>query len=160
MALAASHRYMSEIAAAGPDRETVMLYDEAIAALDEAIAAIATDDFEVRCTAICAATEVITTLYLNPDIRRCGESAEDLAGLYGHILRRLIGVILYNDPGIAREVIELLEPLRHSWMGPNGMITASAPGRRPARAANNGGTTQTSGTTLAPRALAAARDSS
>jgi flagellar protein FliS len=151
---------MSEIAAAGPDRETVMLYDEAIAALGEAIAAIAADDIEARCTAICAATEAITTLYLNLDIRRCGETADDLADLYGHVLGRLIGVNLYNDPEIAREVIELLEPLRHSWTAPNGMITASAPLRRPARVANNGGSARTSGTALAPGALAEAGNSS
>ena len=159
MTLAASQRYKSEIAAAGPDRETVMLYDEAIAALGAVIAAISADDIEARCTAICTATEVITTLHLNLDFRRCGESADDLAGLYGHILGRLIGVNLYNDPGIAREVIELLEPLRHSWTGPNGMITASAPLRRSARAAN-GGAAQTTGTTPAPGALAEARNSS
>ena len=150
---------MSEFAAAGPDRETVMLYDGAIAALGEAIAAIAADDIEARCTAIGAATEAITMLHLNLNIRRCGETADDLAGLYSHILGHLIGVNLYNDPGIAREVIELLEPLRHSWRAPNGMITASAPRRRPARVAN-GGAAQTSGTRLAPRALAKAGNSS
>ncbi len=150
---------MSEIAAAGPDRETVMLYDEAIAALGEAIAAIATDDIEARCTAICAATEVITTLYLNLDIRRCGESAEDLAGLYGHILRRLIGVILYNDPGIAREVIELLEPLRDSWTTPAGMIPACESTAGSVHAPISAGT-PTPATTVAPRRPAEARSPS
>jgi flagellar biosynthetic protein FliS len=116
---------MSDIATGAPDRETVLLYDAAIAALGEAIAAIAEDDIESRCAAVWVATEVITTLYLKLDIGRCGESADDLAGLYGHILGRAIGIILYNDPSTARDLIELLESLRDPRTTPNGIITAS-----------------------------------
>ncbi len=159
MALAASQRYVSDIVAAGPDRETVLLYDEAIGALRAAIKAIAEDDIEARCAAVRRTTEVITTLYLNLDVRRCGEFIDSLADLYGRILVHLIGINFHSDAAIAQTVIELLEPLRDSWATPAGMISACEPTARPAHAANSAGT-PTPATTVAPRRPAEARSPS
>ena len=159
MGLAASQSYVNDIVAAGPDRETVLLYDEAIAALRAAIKAIAEDDIEARCAAVHGTTEVITTLYLNLDVRRCGEFIDSLADLYGRILAHLIGINLYNDDAIAQTVIELLEPLRDSWAAPAGMIFACEPAARPAHAPNSAGT-PTPATTVAPRRPAEARSPS
>ena len=159
MALAASQRYVSDIVAAGPDRETVLLYDEAIAALRAAIKAIAEDDIEARCTAVRGTTEVITTLYLNLDVRRCGEFIDSLADLYGRILAHLIGINFYNDDAIAQTVIELLEPLRDSWATPAGMIPAYEPTAGSAHAPISAGTPMPA-TTVAPRRPAEARSPS
>lgn len=115
MAIAASQKYMDEVAAANPCRATVMFYDQAIAALNDAISAIGADNIEARCRAISKATEIITTLHLNLDIKRGGEIADNLGNLYSFILGRLLRVNLYNDAGIAAQVIEFLEPLRCSW---------------------------------------------
>jgi flagellar biosynthetic protein FliS len=150
---------MSDIAMAGPDRETVLLYDQAIAALCEAITAITEDDIEGRCTAVCAATESITTLYLKLDVRRCGESIDSLANLYGRILAHLIGINFYNDPAIAQKVIELLEPLRDSWSIPGGMISACETAARPVRTADGSGAGALEAT-IATRQSAVARSPS
>lgn len=159
MGLAASQSYVSDVVAAGPDRETVLLYDEAIAALRAAIKAIAEDDIEARCAAVHGTTEVITTLYLNLDVRRYGEFIDSLADLYGQILAHLIGINFYNDDAIAQTVIELLEPLRDSWATSAGMISACEPTARPAHAPNSVGT-PTPATTVAPRRPAEARSPS
>ncbi len=159
MALAASQRYLSDIVAAGPDRETVLLYDEAIGALRAAIKAIAEDDIEARCAAVRRATEMITTLYLNLDVRRCGEFIDGLADLYGRILAHLIGINFYNDDAIAQTVIELLEPLRDSWATSAGMISACEPTARRAHPALGAGTPMPAAT-VAPRRPAEPRSPS
>ena len=123
MALATSERYMSEAAATSPSHAAVVLYDEAISALKTSITAISGDDTSARCSAIGSATEAITTLYLNLDVKRSGEIADSLANLYGYVLGRLMRVNLYNDSGIAEELIELLEPLRDSWADLDGFIS-------------------------------------
>ncbi len=159
MAFAATQRYVNDTVAAGPDRETVLLYDEAIAGLRAAIKAIAEDDIEARCTAVRGTTEVITPLYLNLDVRRCGEFIDSLAELYGRILAHLIGINFYNDDAIAQTVIELLEPLRDSWAAPVGMIPASEPTTGSPRAPISAGT-PTPTTTVATRRPAEARSPS
>ena len=115
MALAATYKYMDESALACPSRATVRLYDDAIAALRAAIAAIEIDDIEARCIAIRTATEVVTSLYLYIDVKRDREVADALSTLYSHIIGLLLRVNLYNDGKIAERVIDLLEPLRGSW---------------------------------------------
>ena len=115
MAFAATHTYMDDPASACPNRATTLLYDGAIAAMHTAVEAISADDVEGRCRAVQEATETVTTLYLNLDIKREGEMAEGLAKIYGHILGLLLRVNLYNDANIALRAIELLEPLRESW---------------------------------------------
>ncbi len=134
MALAASQRYLSDFATLRPDRDTVVLYAAAITALEAAIEAIDRDDIEGRCRGVYAATEAVTSLYLNLDIRRFGEYADDLADLYGHILGRLIGINFYNDTRIAGDAIELLHSLkehRSAAIGAEtGMVSACSSAKR------------------------------
>ena len=52
MALATSYRYRSDFAQMRPDRDSVMLYDAANAALEAAIEAIDRDDIEGRSMAL------------------------------------------------------------------------------------------------------------
>jgi len=127
MALAASQRYLSDFAALRPDRDTVLLYDAAIAALEAAIEAIDRDDIEGRCRGVYTATETVTLLYLNLDIRRFGEYVDDLADLYGHILGCLVGINFYNDPKIAGDAIELLHSLKEPRSAAIGMLSAYVP---------------------------------
>ncbi len=124
MALAASQRYLSDVATLHPDRDTVLLYDTAIAALEAAIEAIDRDDIEGRCRGVYAATETVTSLYLNLDIRRFGEYVDDLADLYGHILGCLVGINFYNDPKIAGDAIELLHALKEQRSAATGTLSA------------------------------------
>ncbi len=124
MALAASNRYMSDFDPARPDRNTAALYDAAISALDMAIAAIDRNDVDVRSRAVYRATDIVTTLYLRLDIKSIGEFADDLADIYGHILGCLVGINFYNDPGIARDTIELIRSLKEQPSTDIGMFSA------------------------------------
>ena len=130
MALAASQRYPSDFAALRPDRDTVMLYNAAIVALEAAIGSIDRDDIEGRCRGVYAATEAVTSLYLNLDIRRFGEYADDLADLYGYILGCLVGINFYNDSRIAGDVIELLDALKEHRPTAIGMVSACSSAMR------------------------------
>ncbi len=124
MALAATHSYLDDPALASPGRETTLLYDRAIAAMHDAIAAIAVDNIEARCRAVQKATEIVTTLYLNVDIKRDGEIADGLSKVYSHVLGLFLRVNLYNDPRIATRAIDLLEPLREDWANLDAVIAA------------------------------------
>ncbi len=124
MALAATHLYLDDPALAYPSRETTLLYEGAIAAMHEAIDAIAADDIGTRCGAVQKATEIVTTLYLNLDVKRDGEIADGLSKVYSHMLGLLLRINLYNDPRIALRAIDLLEPLRESWVSLDAVIAA------------------------------------
>ena len=127
MALATSYRYRSDFAQVRPDRDSAMLYDAAIAALETAIEAIDRDDIEGRCRGVYTATEAVASLYLNLDVKRFGELANDLADVYGHILGCLVEINLYNDFRIARDTIELLYALKEQRSAATGMVSASLP---------------------------------
>ncbi|MFQ6016755.1 MAG: flagellar export chaperone FliS [Kiloniellaceae bacterium] len=156
MVPATSQRYADECAAARQSRATVMLYDQAIAAMRSATAAIAAGDIGTRCNAVQLATEIVTTLYLHPDLKQGGARADNLSTLYGFILGRLLRINLYNDPEIAEDVIKLLEPLRESWATLDATIAADELPRNISLAANKAGseTATTNGT--APASMQAA----
>lgn len=124
MAFVATHVHLDDPAKACPSRATALLYDGAIAAMRDAMEAIATDNIEARCRAVQNATQVMTTLYLNIDVKREGEVADGLAKVYSHVLGLFLRVNLYNDPKIAARVIDLLEPLRESWANLDAVVTA------------------------------------
>lgn len=121
---------MSDFAALRPDRDTVPLYDMAIAALEAVIQTIDRDDIEGRCRGVYAATEAVTSLYLNLDVKRFGELTNGLAVIYGHIMGYLVGINFYNDPRFAREAIELLYSLKEQCSAEIGMVSACSPAKR------------------------------
>lgn len=101
--------------AAEPARLAATLYERAISSLERAVMAIADEDAAARNSAVQSATEALTVLYLNLDVRRCSRMADQLPALYGHLLGRLLRINLYNDPHIAAELIELLAPMARAW---------------------------------------------
>ena len=134
MGLAASQRYMSDFAPERRDRESSVLCDTAISALDDAAVAIEEDDIEGRCHAVYRATDAITTLYLRLDVKHFGELTDDLADLYAHILGSLVGINFYNDPRIARDAIDLLYSLKEQRSAAPGMAPACYPAERTSHA--------------------------
>ena len=111
------HRHrLEDMLAARPSHLVVMLYDEAIGALETAVAAVAAGDIEARCNAVTAATEIIGYLYMHLDLEQGGEVAQNLGALYAHLMGRMARVNLYNDAETAREAMRLLQPLRDSWV--------------------------------------------
>ncbi len=104
-----------QLAAASPAKRIAMLHDRAIGVLHEAIAAIGQGDIQRRWTANNKAGEIIETLWRTLDTERGGEIAANLERLYGFMLQHLTTVDMRNDPKPAKDVIQLLEPLRQSW---------------------------------------------
>ncbi len=112
----ASHKYLAQqIMSASPAKVVAMLYERAIALLHETVEAIEAGDIERRWRANGKATEVVSHLWGTLDRERGGEIAENLNRVYGFMMMRLTMVDVTNDAQAAREVIELLEPLRRSW---------------------------------------------
>lgn len=106
---------LDEMLTASPSRLVVMLYDEAIDALNTAAAAARSDDIETRCNAVNTGIEIVGLLYMTLDIERGGDVARNLGAIYAHIINRLPQVNLNRDPRIAEEAVGLLMPLRASW---------------------------------------------
>lgn len=124
MALIAPQDFRDELLAARPSRMVVMLFDQAISALDDAIAAIARNDLEERCHSVNTAIEVIGTLYEALDIDAGHQIAFDLGSLYSHLMGRMLRVNMKNDADIAREVIASLKPLREAWQKVDEMVAS------------------------------------
>jgi flagellar protein FliS len=104
-----------EVMTASPAKLVSMLYDKVTLSLKEAIAAIESGDIEARWRANARAMEILTHMWSTLDVDKGGEIAHNLESLFSFMLSRLPEVDFRNDPEPAREVIELLEPLRTSW---------------------------------------------
>jgi len=129
-----SQKYMmQQLMSASPARLVAMLYDRAISLLTEAVDAIENGDIERRWRANHKATEVISHLWETLDMEQGGDVAANLSQLYGFMLKRLLAVDVENSAEAAREVIQLLEPLRRSWheMASEGDSTESTDGAAP-----------------------------
>jgi flagellar secretion chaperone FliS len=96
-------------------RLVATFYDEAIAALEDAIEAIAEGDIERRFNSVVVATGVITALANALDEEAGGEIAQNLGRLYLFIVSHLPRININNDPNPARNAIRLLKPLRDAW---------------------------------------------
>lgn len=100
---------------ASPAKLVSMLYDKVSLSLKEAISAIDSGDIEARWRANARAMEILSHMWSTLDVEKGGEIAQNLDSLFSFMLSRLPEVDFRNDPAPAREVIELLEPLRQSW---------------------------------------------
>ena len=106
---------IEEVNEAYPSRLIVIMYDEAIASLEAAIAAIANNDIEGRFNATTRTAEVISQLYLALDMELGGPIAENLGALYNHIMTQMPRINFANDIEVAEQAIKLLRPIRNSW---------------------------------------------
>lgn len=106
---------IEEVNEAFPSRLIVIMYDEAIASLEAAIAAIADNDIEGRFNATTRTAEVVSQLYLALDMELGGAIAENLGALYNHIMTQLPRINFANDITVAEQSIRLLRPIRDAW---------------------------------------------
>ena len=112
----ASLTYLKQqIMTASPAQLVVMLYEKAIASLNESIRAIEDGDIERRWKTNKDTNEIVAQLAMTLDLERGGIIANNLEQLYLYILSRLPSIDLRNDPAPAREVISILEPLHDAW---------------------------------------------
>jgi flagellar protein FliS len=150
MARNVADKYQTQqILSASPAKLVAMLLDKAISSLHEAIRAIEAGEIEARWRANDRAMEIINHLWMTLDVEKGGEIAANLDRLYRFMLARLPEVDMHNNPGPARDVIGLLEPLRRSWhtvaertkaaapagpaAAPPGQAAAKRPGEEPAK---------------------------
>lgn len=115
MPLTATDEFRSEVTRARPTRVVVMLYDEAIASLEAAIAAMQRNAIEERCNRVNVVTEIIATLHMSLDMDKGGEIADQLGQLYRFILASLIRINIHSDADGAAKIVDLLMPLRDAW---------------------------------------------
>jgi flagellar protein FliS len=112
----AATSYLSQqVLNASPARLVFMLYERAIASLQEAVAAIDAGQIEARWRANKRATEIVSHMWTTLDRERGGEIAANLHRLFAYMLRRLPDIDMKNDRNTATEVIQLLLPLRDAW---------------------------------------------
>jgi len=100
---------------ASPAMLVAMLLDKAIAALNEASAAIDRGDIAGRHNANRKAIDIVAHLWGTLDLDRGGEIAANLDRLYAFMMRRLGDIDIKNEAQAAHDVIKLLDPLRKSW---------------------------------------------
>lgn len=109
-------KYLTQqVMTASPAKLVSMLYDKVVISLKEAISAIEAGQIEARWRANARATEILSHMWATLDTEKGGEIARNLDQLFSYMLSRLPEVDLRNDPAPAREVLELIEPLRKSW---------------------------------------------
>ena len=101
-----------EVMTASPAKLVSMLYDKVALSLKEAIAAIEAGEVEARWRANARAMEILSHMWSTLDVEKGGEIAQNLESLFSFMLARLPEVDFQTDPEPAREVIELLEPVR------------------------------------------------
>lgn len=104
-----------QVLTSSPAKLVYMLYDRALLSLQEAIDAIERKDVKARWKANKRAMDIVGHMWETLDVDKGGEIADNLAQLFGFIMRRLVYVDLHNDAAPAREAITLLTPLRDSW---------------------------------------------
>jgi flagellar protein FliS len=116
MTKSATDKYQrQQIMTASPARLVAMLFDKAIACLNDAIRAIEAGEIEARWRANKRAIEIVEHLWGTLDMEKGGEIAANLDQIYRFLLSHLREVDLQNNPQPARDAIALLEPLRGSW---------------------------------------------
>ena len=116
MNIGASEKYLAQqVMSASPARLVAILYERAITLLHDTVGAIEAGDIERRWVANSKATEIVVELWQALDMEAGGEIAENLNRLYGFMMMHLTMVNTENSAQAAREVIDLLEPLRRSW---------------------------------------------
>lgn len=106
---------VAQLAEEFPTRIIVMLYDAAIEHLDIAVGAIEADDIEWRYKASETVAEILYQLCIGLDMEAGGVVAANLAELYKHGIRQMTEINFTNDPEIALDLQQTLEPLRDSW---------------------------------------------
>lgn len=99
-----------------PCRLIVMLYDEAIRNLVDAVDAINRQEIERRFEATKKVSEIITELHLSLDWQQGGEISQNLSGIYRFVLTQLPRINFDNDTDVAEQLIGLIRPIRDAWM--------------------------------------------
>lgn len=105
----------NQVKTADLHRLVVMLYEEAIRYLKEAVEAFEGRDPERKCERLIFGMEVISELLSSLDTEAGGEIAKNLKGLYTYMLQRLVLAEAEGNVGKVQEVISMLQELLEAW---------------------------------------------
>lgn len=104
------------VLAASPVKLIVMLYDGAIAACQNAIGYMKSQDVEHKGAMLTKAILIIESgLRVSLDKKSGGEIAESLDALYVYMNGKLSKANVNNEPEYVQEVIQLLNELKSAW---------------------------------------------
>ena len=92
-----------------------MLYDGAIAAMRQAVAAIEAHDIPKKCIHLNRALAIIAQLEGTVDFERGGEVAQTLKNLYIYARAQALKANIENSPEILRSLIEKFSTVREAW---------------------------------------------
>lgn len=106
----------SAITGSSPLQLVVMLYDGALRYMDAGRAAIATGDLKTQNEQLQKAQKVIGELSSCLDMKRGGEIAKNLLGLYTFAYNRLVEANVTDDPTLIDDAYRIMVDLRLAWM--------------------------------------------
>lgn len=117
----------TEVNTADPLRLVVLCYEEAIRSLRLAKANCLAKQYEAKKDHLKKFLDIIHVLQQSLDMRRGGEVAKNLDGLYHYMMRRVQDGDLRRDTETFEEVAGLLEELLSGWKGLSTEAAAPVP---------------------------------
>ncbi len=108
----------TRIRTAGQGQMIVMLYDEVIKQLDEAVSLLdqETKKLDTVHNAIVKSQECITELTVGLDLEKGGQLAQTLFDLYRYFHSELTDANMQKDPARLRAVRRMMNELRTAWV--------------------------------------------
>lgn len=114
--LTPSDRYLADkVATASPAELVGMLFDAAVQAVRQAVAANAAGSHAEAGQRLFKAQDVVMELRCSLNFDAGGELARNLDGLYAYVFRRLVEANVRRDGAAMAEALAILEPLRDAW---------------------------------------------
>jgi flagellar protein FliS len=98
-----------------PARRLVLVFSHLVLALRQARAAIIARDIPGRSTRVVKALDILNELLFSLDREAGGKLANDLAGLYVHLISEVGAVDRHPDAARLDRVIEVATTLHESW---------------------------------------------
>ena len=100
---------------ASPHKLIAMLFEGALKAMAKAKGAAERGSVNERTQQCNKASDILVNLRAMLDAEKGGEYAENLNGLYGYMIRRIMEANRDNSPEAAQEVIDLLLQVKLGW---------------------------------------------
>jgi flagellar protein FliS len=107
----------NRVASASPMELTRMLYEGAVQAAQEAVAAHRAGDILARGNAITRAVEILGELRFSLRRDVAPQYCDTLGGLYGYLQQRLIQAHAEKSESMLQEVVGLIQTLLEGWIG-------------------------------------------
>jgi flagellar secretion chaperone FliS len=107
----------SRVASATPVELTRMLFEGAVQAVQEAIAANGAGDIHARGNAVTRAVQILGELRFSLRRDVAPQYCDTLSGLYGYLQNRLIQGHAGKSESMLREVLQLIQTLLDGWSG-------------------------------------------